>query len=125
MSMTVTDANAVNVLCRYLLGPGAILGRASDEEAREALHVLVRSAYKRLSAGFYDQVLDARWGNPQCDLVAQQRAEIEDLRATLAGIARVLGLPPETPGVEVQLAVEQLVGAYHALLHETPKGGGS
>jgi hypothetical protein len=61
--MTVTQANHVNVLCNFLLGPlNAYERRVTEGEVREALAELAAQANKCLSAGWMADDVRNRWG---------------------------------------------------------------
>lgn len=63
MAMTVTEANAVNVVVSWLL-PNLCVGlvrEPTEAEAIVALEVLVTSAYKRLMAGVMPDQVSEGW----------------------------------------------------------------
>jgi len=51
MTMSISEANAVNTVARYVLGIPNHAGPISDERVGEALDLLTAKAYKVLSAG--------------------------------------------------------------------------
>jgi hypothetical protein len=62
--MTSEQAIAVNVLCDYLCDPPMRVVTAV--EARQALELLARHAYKPLSAGYDEKLVRERWkGGPK------------------------------------------------------------
>lgn len=59
--MTITEANKMNILLRYLLGEARESGRVSEESAREAAIYLADRASKALAAGLTPCDVEARW----------------------------------------------------------------
>lgn len=61
--MTISEANAVNVLLTYLLGKrrGYVLNDPSKAEVREAAELLAAKAYRVLSAGWTQDAATAAW----------------------------------------------------------------
>lgn len=54
MTMTVTEANAVNVVARHVLAtnaPRSLMEPFGEDDLRDALGVLLRGANRRLMAG--------------------------------------------------------------------------
>lgn len=60
--MNITDANAANVVLRYLLGAPNINGDLpADDQAREAAELLADKANKALGAGLTKENVTALW----------------------------------------------------------------
>ena len=61
--MTISEANAVNVLLTYLLGKrrGYVLNDPSKDDVREAAELLAAKAYRALSAGWTPETATAAW----------------------------------------------------------------
>jgi len=52
VSINVTEANAVNVVCAHILGPGPYQHRPEPREVMIALEVLAAGSHKRIMAGW-------------------------------------------------------------------------
>src|SRR5690606_31452355 len=63
--LTVTEANAMNKLVRWILGEPHGLGpqQVTEDEALRAVEVLVASAYKRLMAGISPEEIRPKWSS--------------------------------------------------------------
>lgn len=107
------EANAINVVCRHVLGQPAYKYGGSfdsapvtDDQLRSALEVLARAANKHLQAGFSDARVRELWD------ARPSPADSAGYRAGYDRIRRALGLPegatPEEIEESVETAIERL-----------------